>query len=346
MTTTSSDMDATGSALPEDVLTTVVDDQSIQQTLTSDFSTFMLTSGSLINLFGVLVNGVIMILLYKDKSLRKPYNALLGSMAVSDMFCCGVLNIVQVIAIYIETYPITWPRADLMCRLHSFLRLHLILVSILHVMSISMTRYLLVLHPQLSTRVINKRTITIILFVIHIMSCVIVITSSGLFRKITFIKTMGSCKAEESDIALIATVATTLSLSALVLLYSYMRIHRTVYLAKKKLETVIMERSRYRDSKRSLTNNSSHKYILQCMMIIFISLIVGFLPGLVVLTRIENGLDVPIHALPLTMLILFFSNAAHSLVYVVLDTNFKRSFKSFLNQSNTVTPSNNIQMIA
>ena len=308
----------------------------------------MLTSGSLINLFGVLVNGLIMLLLYKDKSLRKPYNALLGSMAVSDMFCCGVLNIVQVIAIYIETYPITWPRADLMCRLHSFLRLHLILVSILHVMSISMTRYLLVLHPQLSTRVINKRTITISLLVMHILSCVIVTTCSGLFEKSTFIKTMGSCKHDEKDIALMAVLATTFSLSALVLLYSYIRIHRAVYLAKKKLETVIMERSRYRDSKRKLNNNSSHKYILKCMLIIFILLIAGHLPNLVVAASIANGSDVLSYALPLAVLAFFFSNAVHSLGYVVLDTNFKRSFKAFLNQSNriTVTPSNNIQMIA
>ena len=344
MTTTSSDMDAIGSALPEDVLTTVVGDLLIQQTLTSDFRILMLTSGAIINLFGVLVNVIIMAILYKDKSLRKPYNALLGSMAVCDMFCCGILNIVQVIAIYIETYPITWPRADLMCRLHTFLRIYLGFVSFLHVMSISITRYLLVLHPQLSTRVINKRTIAIILFVIHLLSCVIVTTCAGLFEKSTFIKTMGFCKPDETDIALVAVWATTLSLSALVLLYSYVRIHRTVYLAKKKLETVIMERSRYRDSRRNLTKNSSHKYILQCMMIILISLLLGYLPNLVVVTRIVNGLYVPFRALPLTMLILHLSNAAHSLVYVVLDTNFKRSFKSFLRQSNTVAPSNTMQM--
>ena len=346
MTTTSSDMEAIGSALPEDVLTTVVGDLLIQQTLTSDFRTFMLTSGALISVFGVLVNGVIMAILFKDKSLRKPYNALLGSMTVGDMFCCGVLNIVQVIAIYIETYPIAWPRAELMCRLHTFLRIHLGLVSFLHVMSISITRYLLVLHPELSTRVINKRTIAISLLAIHLLSCVIVTTCSGLFEKSTFIKTMGFCKPDETDIGFVAVWATTLSLSALILLYGYVRIHRTVYLAKKKLETVIMERSRYRDSKRNLTKNSSHKYILQCMIIIFISLIVGYLPSLVVVTRIVNGLYVPSSALPLTMLILNFSNAAHSLVYVVLDTNFKRSFKSFLSQSSTVTPSNNIRMIS
>ena len=346
MTTTRSDMNAMRSALPEDVLTTVMGDLLIQQTLRSDFRTFMLTSGVIINLFGVLVNGVIMAILYKDKSLRKPYNALLGSMTVGDMFCCGVLNIVQVIAIYIETYPVAWPKAELMCRIHTFLCIHLAFVTFLHVMAISITRYLLVLHPQLGNRIINKRTIAISLFVIHLLSCVMVTTCSRLLEKSTFIKTMGFCKPDETDTAFVAVWAATLSLSALGLLYSYVRIHRTVYLAKKKLETVIMERSRYRDSKRNLTNNSSHKYILQCMIIIFISLMVGYLPSLVVVTRIVNGLYVPSSALPLTMLILHFSNAAHSLVYVVLDTNFKRSFKSFLSQSNTVIPSNTIEMIS
>ena len=114
-------------------------------------------------------------------------------------------------------------------------------------------------------------------------------------------------------------------------------------MAKKKIQTVIMERNKHHEAKRTLKSNSSHKYILMCMVTIFVLLIIGYIPGLVVLWKMKSGTSILVHTLPMTMIFLWISNAVHSLVYGALDQNFRKSLKLLISSRATVNPACNIE---
>ena len=309
-----------------------------QDTLTGHFKEFLVASGVIINLFGVLSSALILVIIYKDRSLRKPYNALIGSMAVTDMVGCGVVNLTQAAGIHYEKFPITWPSADVMAKVHLILSIQLNFAVILHAMAISIIRYRLVIHPVTSARIINKFTVGILILILHVVSCILV--GSKFTSQLTFVKVMGiSVDVIDDNISRIV-MATVLVLAAVVILYCYIRIHRTVYLAKNKIQTVIMERNQRNQAKRNLKRNSSHKYILLCMVTICVLLIIGHVPVFVAFWKMKSGASMSVYILPMTNMIIWISNAVHSLVYGVLDTNFRKSFKVLISNRATVSPDN------
>ena len=257
-----------------------------QETLTGPFKDFIVTSGVIINLFGLLSNAMILVVMYKDKSLREPYNALIGSMTVTDIFVCGVLSLIQVLGIHYEEFPITWPSADVMAKIHTILLIQSMITVILHAMAISMIRYMLVLHPTTSARIMDKFTVGILILILHMVSCILL--SNKFTSELAFVKTTGfSVDVIDDNISKIL-MGTALVLSAMVILYCYIRIHRVVYLAKNKIQTVIMERNKHKEAKRRLKTNSSHRYILLCMMTIFGLLIIGNFPILIAVWRMKR----------------------------------------------------------
>ena len=273
-----------------------------QETLTAPFKDFIVTSGVIINLFGLLSSAMIFVVMYKDKSLRKPYNALIGSMTVSDMVGCGVLNLIQVAGIHYEKFPITWPSADVMAKIHNILCFQQVLSVMLHVIVISIMRYMLVLHPAISTRIINKFSVGILILIIHILPCIIV--SNKFTIQLTFIKALGLSVDLGNTNGFVIMMGTPLTLSAVVIVYCYIRIHRVVYLAKNKIQTVIMERNTRKEAKRALKTNSSHRYILLCMITISGLLIIGHFPVLFVLS---SGELFSMYTLTMTEMILWMS---------------------------------------
>ena len=312
-----------------------------QETLTGPFKDFIVTSGVIINLFGLLSSAIIFVVMYKDKSLRKPYNALIGSMTVSDMVGCGVLNLIQVAGIHYEKFPITWPSADVMAKIHIILCFQQVLSVILHVIVISIMRYMMVLHPAISTRIINKFSVGLLILITHILSCIIV--SNKFTNQLTFIKALGLSVDLGNNNVFVIMMGTPLALSAVVIVYCYIRIHRVVYLAKHKIQTVIMERNTRKEAKRALKTNSSHRYILLCIVTILGLLIIGHFPVLFVLSSMLSGESFSMYTLTMTEMILWISHALHSLVYAVLDPNFRKGFKSVMTSNSlTVNPSETI----
>ena len=305
-----------------------------QETLTGSFKDVIVTSGVIINLFGLLSNAIILVVMYKDKSLRKPYNALIGSMTVSDMVVCGVTSPVQVLSIHYEKLPITWSSADVMAKIHTILQIQLMISVILHAMAISIIRYMLVLHPNTSARIMNKLTVVILILILHMVSSILL--SNKFTSELAFVKTIGFSVDVIDDNISKMLMGTALVLSAVVIFYCYIRIHRIVYTAKNKIQTVIMKRNKYKEAKRRLKTNSSHRYILLCMMTIFGLLILGNFPLLVAIWLMKSSASLSVYILPMTIMITWISHALHSLVYAVLDSNYRNGFK-LLMMSNRAT---------
>ena len=88
--------ESTYSTTELDNVSTAVTEGEILQSLPGAVETVIVTLGVIINMFGVIGNGSILCVIAGDETLRKPYNALLGSMAVNDMVRCGLMNLTRV----------------------------------------------------------------------------------------------------------------------------------------------------------------------------------------------------------------------------------------------------------
>ena len=305
----------------ENLLTTVEDNMDLQL-LSSYAKTVVVTLGIIINAIGIVGNSSILWAIMKDKTLRKPYNALLGSMAVNDVILCGVVNMIEVAGIYSGEFPLTWPSQYIMCKLHSILWVHLLFMTMMHIIVIAVHRYLVVFRTQLSHRITNKRTVPLLILGLHLVSLAVFFNMHT--TEYSYVSTVGVClgKVGSSGYVGFIVFATTILLAVAALLVSYMSIHRKVYAAKKQLELVIVGGEIYADKKRQLTSDNRHKKILKCMIIILLIFLVGYIPALIALAGRESGTSPSV--LASTMLIMWISNAINALVYGILDSRFRR----------------------
>ena len=317
----------------DNLLTTVTDDMD-QQLLSTYVKNVVVTLGVIINAIGIVGNSSILWVILKDKTLRKPYNALLGSMAVNDVILCGVVNMIQVAGIYLGEFPITWPSQNIMCKIHSILWVQLLFMTMLHIIVIAIHRYLIVFRTQLSHRITNKRTVPLLIIGLHLASLAV------FFRRYTaelsYVSTVGSCLSEvgSSGYAIFAVFSVVILLTAVTLLFSYISIHRKVYAAKEQLKLVNIGGSNYANQKRKLTSDTRHKKILKCMIIILLIFLVGYIPSLVAVWVRDSGISPSV--VSSTMVILWISNAVNSVVYGILDCRFKRGMLSMCN--NKISP--------
>ena len=250
------------------------------QSLSRSVKTPVVTLGVIFNLLGAVGDVAIVYVIIRDKTLRKPYNALLASMAVNDILTCGALNMIQVAGIYLEDFPLTWFSQHIMCRIHSILLVHLQFTSLLHVMVIAIHRYLLVFHQTLSDRITNKHTVGIIICALHIISFILL---SGRLMPETsqrFIGCLGRCIGKLPGHLIMTIISITGILVIAILLASFSSIYSKVYTSKKQLQQATAGSGNYKNQKRRIQRNSHHKKILMCMIIIVTVLIVGYVPAM------------------------------------------------------------------
>ena len=313
---------------------TTVEDNTDLQLLSTYAKTVVLTLGIIINAIGIVGNGSILWAIVKDKTLRKPYNALLGSMAVNDVILCGVVNMIQVAGIYSGEFPLTWPSQYILCKLHSILCSQLLLMTMLHIIVIAAHRYLVVFRTQLSYRITNKRTVPLLILGLHLVSLAVFFKMHT--AEYSYVSTVGLCLGKVGGSGYVGFIvyATTILLAVVALLVSYISIHRKVYAAKKQLQLVNVGGENYANKKHQLTSDTRHKKILKCMIIILLIFLVGYIPVLVALLGREGGTS-PV-VLASTLLILWISNAINALVYGILDSRFRRVMLRMCN--NKISP--------
>ena len=310
--------------------TTAATDTFIQP-LTKNFKTFIVTLGVLINLFGVVGNIVILVVMVRSKSLRKPYNGLVASMAVIDLALCGVVNMIQVAGIHTGTFPLSWPSEDSMCRAHNIMWIQLVFVSMLHISVIAAHRYLLVYYPHVSARITNKLTVTLLIFILHVVAF-LVFCFGKLTGEMRFIPPAGCCIAWSKSSKNLLLIAGNLGITTTILLCSYIAIHLKVASVRKQLKAVCVNAQgvEYANSKNNLKRNTHHMKILQCMLVIFLLLVGGYLPVLASMGQVINTDDASPIFVSSTMLIVWVTNAVNSVVYGVLDSNFRMAYRKLM----------------
>ena len=296
------------------------------QSLSGAVKMVIVALGVIMNLFGVVGNVSILYVIARDKTLRKPYNALLGSMAVNDILRCGVLNMIQVAGIYLEEFPLTWPSQHMMCIIHAILLTQLIIMVPLHIMVIAIHRYLLVCHQNLSDRITNKRTIGILICALHIVSFVLL---SGRFNpdnSYRFISSYGRCIGNLPGHLNLTIVSTITFLVIVISLASYISVYHKVSSSKKRLQLFSIGGAIYGNQRRRLQVMTQHQKILLCMVVIVVLLIVSLCLG-AFSAWMANKESVSPSTISITMVIALFVGAINSLVYGVLDYRFRDGFK-------------------
>ena len=305
-----------------DVSTTVTEGEALQS-LSGAVKMVIVALGVIMNLFGVVGNVSILYVIARDKTLRKPYNALLGSMAVNDILRCGVLNMIQVAGIYLEEFPLTWTSQHMMCIIHAILLTQLIIMVPLHIMVIAIHRYLLVYHHKLSDRITNKRTIGILICALHI------VLLSGRFNpdnSYRFISSYGRCIGNLPGHLNLTIVSTITFLVIVISLASYISVYHKVSSSKNRLQLVSIGRAIYGNQRRRLQAMTQHQKILICMMVIVVLLIVSLCLG-TFSAWMDNKESVSPSTISITMVIALFVGDMNSLAYGVLDYRFRDGFK-------------------
>ena len=301
--------------------------------LTPEMKQWIIVLGVIINTLGILGNGLIVLVIAMSKTLSKPYNGLLASMAVNDMISCGAVNLIQMAGIYLGKFPLTWPSTDVMCRIHNVLWIQINLVSQQHIMVIAGHRYLMVCHQKLSTRITNKITVAFLIISLHVFSFV-VLGIPKIFNEMYFNSSVGCCVGyTNQSMFTLSVLSGHLFLAISILLFSYITIYKKIVALKRQITATNQDEGNRRDyvlQTSRLKANKIHSKMVKCMVILLAVVVGGFIPNLVTLTIFSRGVDVPGVILVMSYLIMWTSNATNSLVYSVMDLQFIISLKKLI----------------
>ena len=286
--------------------------------------TFIVVLGMLINVFGLVGNTGILIVIHKTKSLRKPYNIFIASMAVNDVILCGPLNIIQVVAIHFGEFPFNWFSQDTLCRVHNIAWVQFLYVSLMHITVIAIHRYLLVFHQKLAEYLATNRNIIILVFFLHLISFLVFCTPK-LSSEHRFIVAAGTCISWTSGNIIVLLSVGMIALTTITLLWSYISIHLKVAKVRKQVQSAITAGQPCNGSRNNLKNTSSHKIILQCMFIIILLSVCCYLPVILCFGRLLRGSYVSPSLLSVTVILVMASNSANSVVYCSLDSVFRKA---------------------
>ena len=298
--------------------------------LSEAVKTFIVVLGLMINIFGLVGNTGIVVTIRRSKSLRKPYNIFIASMAVNDLILCGPLNIIQVVGIHFRQFPFSWLSQDILCRVHSIAWIQFLIVSLLHITVIAIHRYLQVFHRQRAESLATKRNLIILVFFLHIIVFLVFCTQklSGEHR---FVGAAGSCIGWSSSGKIIAVLSTVfIVVIAIPLLFSYISIHLKVVQVRRQVQSEITAGQPCSSGRNKLRKTSAHKKILHCMFVIILLSVCSYLPMIICFGRLVSGLYVPPSLMSATVMLVMVSNAANSVVYCSLDAMFRNAFMDLL----------------
>ena len=320
-----------------DNVSTAVASVEAAPSLSSRAKTVVATLGVIFNLIGAVGNVSILCVIARDKTLRKPYNALLGSMAFNDIVRLGVLNMIQASGIYLEEFPLTWPSQRMMCKIHSILWTPFVLTAILHIMAIAFHRYLLVYHTKLSDRISNKRCMGILICALYIASFALLGGKFSPNNSFRFISSHGRCFGNLPGHMNLAIILVSTFLVIVISLASYIRVYYKVSSSKEQLQLVSIGGAIYGNQRRRLQIMTQHKKILLCMVVIVILLTVSVGSGALSNLMAKKNIDRP-STISIALVISWIAGMMNCLIYGVFDSRFRNSFKRLFLCNNKVGP--------
>ena len=232
-----------------------------------------------------------------------------------------------------------------MCVIHSIIWGQLFLMTMMHILVIAVHRYLLVIHQHLSERITNKRTIAILICALHIVSFVLLSDRLNPNNQERFIISLGNCIGKQPGFINLIIVSTVFSLVIAILLLSYGRIYYKVYSSSKQLQLSSAGGTYYANQQRRLQKVKQHRKILQCMLVIVVLTIVGVLPVGLSAWMVNRDGDISPSTLSVLMVITWTTNSINSLVYGILDTQFKNGYKRLVSRDSTIESYFNVNLL-
>ena len=227
-----------------------------------------------------------------------------------------------------------------MCVIHSIIWGQLFLMTMMHILVIAVHRYLLVIHQHFSERITNKRTIAILICALHIVSFVLLCGRLNPNNQERFIILLGNCIGKQPGFINLIIVSTVFSLVLAILLLSYGRIYYKVYSSSKQLQLSSAGGTDYANQQRRLQKVKQHRKILQCILTI-----VGVLPAGLSAWMVNRDGDISPATLSVLMVITWTTNSINSLVYGILDTQFKNGYKRLVSRNSTIESYFNVNLL-
>ena len=288
-------------------------------------------SGSLIGIVliatGVFGNILVIFSVVLNKHLFKACNVFIISLALSDIF-----QNVAVKTLYIHTYVTgEWNFSDDVCTYALFASNLAILEIIIHITSIAFFRYLVIVHPRTGHRIASWKAVFIILLLIYLIPWVITLlvalpkVSKGnaqFNKRIMFCSFVGH---KEFRIGGVLKKVVFLTVAALIILYSYLRIYL------KSRNTLKCVRSVQGGQPLYYARIKNDLALLKTVKIIFISFVISFLP-LSVLYGVDTNRDFPYWVYFLGVMLLWSSSSINWIIYFCVNRRFRRAYKNIFDE--------------
>ena len=184
---------------------------------------------------GTVGNVLVLMAVCVSPKLRKSYNVFIAALSITDL----IFNVV-IMPFYADSYiHRDWRFSTLLCRFNTFFGTIVVISSSLHIASIAVNRYVLIVHQDWYARWFSKRAIALEIGLIWISSFAIVLPGIlGWHAKVRYSDQIGRCNYVRFDSkgSLYLVFGLGFILPCVVILYCYVQISVVVYRSKKKLD--------------------------------------------------------------------------------------------------------------
>ena len=289
-------------------------------------------SGAMVGVVLIITGGfgnfLVIVSVIRNKHLCKAANAFIISLAVCDIF-----QNIAVKPLYVQTY-ITgqWMHGRNVCLYALFASNLAILESVLHITAVAFFRYLVIVHPRIGQKIANWKAVLVILLFIFVMPIALtVITAAPKMREgnVQFNKRVMFCSfVHHTDFKLggVLKKVVFLSVAALVILFSYVRIYCKSRNTFKSVHSVNGENSSQPQNYSRVKNDLA---LLRTVKIIFITFVISYLP-LSILYAIDTTRSFPYWVYFIGVMLLWSSSSINWIIYFCVNKRFRRAYRNIL----------------
>ena len=207
-----------------------------------------------------------------------------------------------------------------------------ILESVLHITTVAFFRYLVIVHPRIGQKIANWKAVLVILLFIFVMPIALtVITAAPKMREgnVQFNKRIMFCSfVHHTNFKLggVLKKVVFLSVAALVILFSYVRIYCKSRNTFKSVHSVNGENSSQPQNYSRVKNDLA---LLRTVKIIFITFVISYLP-LSILYAIDTTRSFPYWVYFIGVMLLWSSSSINWTIYFCVNKRFRRAYRNIL----------------
>ena len=289
-------------------------------------------SGAMVGVVLIITGGfgnfLVIVSVIRNKHLCKAANAFIISLAVCDIF-----QNIAVKPLYVQTHVTgQWMHGRNVCLYALFASNLAILESVLHITAVAFFRYLVIVHPRIGQKIANWKAVLVILLFIFVMPIALtVITAAPKMREgnVQFNKRIMFCSfVHHTDFKLggVLKKVVFLSVAALVILFSYVRIYCKSRNTFKSVHNVNGENSSQPQNYSRVKNDLA---LLRTVKIIFITFVISYLP-LSILYAIDTTRSFLYWVYFIGVMLLWSSSSINWIIYFCVNKWFRSAYRNIL----------------